>query len=32
MPEGTHVEPLPANIQAIEDELRLDDLIQDNDK
>jgi len=32
MPEGTHVEPLPANIQEVEDELRLDDLIQDNDK
>jgi type IV pilus assembly protein PilQ len=32
MPEGTHVEQLPANIQQIEDELRLDDIIQDNDK
>ena len=32
MPEGTHVEPLSANIQEVEDELRLDDLIQDNDK
>jgi type IV pilus assembly protein PilQ len=32
MPEGTHVEPLSANIQEVEDELRLDDIIQDNDK
>jgi type II secretory pathway component GspD/PulD (secretin) len=32
LPEGTWTEPLPANIQEIEDELRLDDLIMDNDK
>lgn len=32
MPEGTHVEPLPENIREIEDELRVDDLIMDNDK
>ncbi len=32
MPEGTWTEPLPANIQEVEDELRLDDLIMDNDK
>lgn len=31
-PEGEHVEQIPANIREIEDELKLDDLIMDNDK
>lgn len=32
LPEGTWTEPLPENIREIEDELRVDDLIMDNDK